>query len=865
MFVKSFFELFSLLLFVSTCIISAQPITEIKQLPPLNEPRSRQIDVKHIALDLQFDWKKKQAFGATTITFSPLNLTSEISLDAGKLTINSILLNGKSLKFNYDGGDENDNLKISLDRVYQANETIIIKIDYHTNYVNEIDPNTLSGGGNTGKGLRFSQPTSNDPIKPREIWSAGEPNTNRYWFPSFDSPNDLRTTDFTATVDNNLTVISNGRLIETKNNSDGTKTFHYKTETPYPNHLTSFIVGEHINVKQNFEGIELNNFGYPKEKEWVAATTERLPDMVKFFSEKTGLKYPHPGYSQVFVQDIGGFSANNSVSTITENMVDDYGTHADFFYLWDLTEAEALARQWFGNHIFAADWSEVWLDKSFARYFNGLYHEHSNGRDEWLMYVHNFDQNAYLGDWSGGYRRPIVTKNYDDAFAFANDNYSTFRGSVVLNMLHHELGEENWWKVIRHYVKNNGGKSVTTKDFQNSVKAVTNNPMDWFFNQWIYKMGHPVFEVSKKYENGKLTVSIIQTQSPDKSNEYPQADFFQGKIDIEIDGKIETVSLKPQTENDFTFNLPNPPKFVNFDYESAWLKEVKFEKSSSEFLAQLQYSKDVLARSDALFELVKRSKSVQISAEEKSNLKSVLRSIITSTSYWRFRNRVMAQLQSLIGNNSLDEATIELLLTVIKNDRSWTRSAAIGFLGTTNDPKFADLYLSYLNDPSDRVIAAAAVALGKTMSPKAFDALTKLVKKPSMKSQSLLSALAGLKALGDPRGFDLAREVLSDLNLHRWRLPSIPPSWDYRNSAVDLIVSLGKGEAVFPMIFDRFKKSMAENDIEGIFNNIMLITMLADPRGQEAFELLKAKYKDDANAMAAVNQYETQFKETTKK
>lgn len=865
MYLKLFFALFSLFLLVSNHNISAQQPAEIKKLPPLNQPRERKIDVKNVALDLRFDWQKKQAFGTATITFSPLIPTDKISLDAAMMEINSVSSNGKSLKFDYEGGEKDDNLKISLDRVYQANETVNVKINYRTNYVNELDPNTMSGGGNTGKGLKFSQPTSNDPIKPREIWSPGEPNSNRYWFPSFDSPNDLRNTEFTATVDKNLTVISNGRLIETKENLDGTKTFHYKTDTPYPNHLTSFVVGEQINVKQNFDGIELNNFGYPKEKEWVAATTERLPDMVKFFSEKTGVKYPHPGYSQVFVQDIGGFSANNSVSTITENMVDDYGTHADYFYLWDLTEAEALARQWFGNHIFAADWSEIWLDKSFARFFNGLYTEHRNGRDEWLMYVHNFDQNAYLGDWNGGYRHPIVTKNYDDAYTFANDNYSTFRGSVVLNILHHELGEENFWKVIRHYVKNNGGKSVTTKDFQNSVKAVTNDSMDWFFDQWVYKMGHPVFEVSKKYENGKLSVFVIQTQSPDKSNEYPQADFFQGKIDIEIDGKIETVWLKPQTENDFTFNLPNPPKFVNFDYESVWLKEVKYEQNSAELLAQLQYSKDVLARSTALFELVKRAKSNQFSAKEKTNFQNVLQQIITGDSYWRFRSRVMGQLQGLIGKNPLDEATIEMLLSVIKKDKSWTRAAAIGFLGTTNDPKFADLYLSYLNDSSDRVISAAAVALGKTKSPKAFDALAKLVNKPSMKSQSLLSALAGLKELGDPRGFDIAYKSLSDLNLHRWRLPSFPPSWDFRPLAVDLIASLGKSETVFPMIFERFKKSMDENDIEGIFNNTLLITILADPRGQEAFEMLKAKYKDDANAMSAVNQYEIQFKEAIKK
>ena len=78
-------------------------------------------------------------------------------------------------------------------------------------------------------------------------------------------------------------------------------------DTPYANYLTSFVVGEYVDVKQNFAGIELHSFGYPDETEAVAATVVRLPDMVKFYSEVTGVKYPYPSYSQVFVQDLPGW------------------------------------------------------------------------------------------------------------------------------------------------------------------------------------------------------------------------------------------------------------------------------------------------------------------------------------------------------------------------------------------------------------------------------------------------------------------------------------------------------------------------------------------------------------------------------
>ena len=97
-------------------------------------------------------------------------------------------------------------------------------------------------------------------------------------------------------------------------------------------------------------------------------------------------------------------------------MIDDYRTHAEWFYLWDITEAETLAHQWFGNYLTCRDWSQIWLNKGFAHYFSGLYNEHKNGREEFLLYQVFFDQNSfYLNDWNSGIRHPVVTRNYDNA------------------------------------------------------------------------------------------------------------------------------------------------------------------------------------------------------------------------------------------------------------------------------------------------------------------------------------------------------------------------------------------------------------------------------------------------------------------
>ncbi len=862
-----------LLLLVNGLTAQSQPSANPpgkKSLPPAHWIRSRTIDVKHLALDLQFDWQKKQAYGTTAITLAPFTRSNKIALDAAKLTINAVTLaNGKTLPYTYDGSERDDALAITLDHEYQAGEDLTVKITYRTNWINHADPNGL--WGSYGKGIRFFEPTTTEPKKRQQIWSMGEPEANRYWFPGYDSPNDFRTTEFTATVAQPLTAISNGKLVATKNNSDGTRTFYWKMDTPYANYLTSFVIGEYVDVKQNYEDIELHSFGYPDEVEAVKASVVRLPDMVKFFSELTGLKYPYPSYSQIFVQDSPGGMENITASTITENMIDDDRTHAEWFYFWDRVEAHELAHQWFGNYLTTRDWGHIWLNEAFAQYLDALYSEYKNGHEEFLLYQLMPDQNVYLGDWNSGIRHPVVTRHYDNAESFTRDNYSYVRGEAVLHMLRKHLGEDNWRKAVRHYVKANANKLVTTEDLRRAVEEATGESMEWFFDQWLYQMGHPVFVVTKSYDEAKkqLTLNVKQTQKIVPNDAYPQVEFFKGKVEVEIDERIETVWLEAQAENIFTFAAAQQPKLVNFDFESTWIKEVTFEKSPDELVYQLLNDKDVLARRWAMSELTKAVKGEKTSTETKQKIYAGFRQVISSKAYWRLRFSALGFLQSLLAPLTetkpvaLDEATVKMLLTAAKDESGWVRTNALNFLGMTRDPKYADLYLSYFNDPADRVINAAANALGKTKSPKAFEALAKLPNKPSWKNQSLISALNGLKELGDPRGVDIAFKAISDRHSPHWNLAT--PVWDYRLAAAVTLAALGKSDIAYPMIFERFKKSMEENDYNDIFTNVLIITTLADVRGLEVFELLKAKFKDDANAMMAVNQCETQLKAAIKK
>lgn len=859
----AFFLLF-LLTFAQIAV--ARPIFEfpyfqtdakVKKLPPVNYIRSREIDVKNVSIDLRFDWEKEQAFGTTTLTLAPFKDLQKFYLDAASMTINSVTLEGgAALKFNYDGKKDNDNLEILLDRIYKSGENLSVKVDYRTNYVNTADAETAIGS--FGRGLRFIKPTADNPNKPYQIWSQGETEFNRYWFPSYDTPNDFRTSELKATVAKNFTVISNGKLMEVKENTDNTRTFHWKMDTPYTNYLTSIVVGEYADVKQDYDGIPISNYGYTNETKEVAATVKNLPDMVRFFSEKTGVKYPYPKYAQTMVEDFGGGMENISATTMIEQMIHDERELLDQDS--DSLQAHELAHQWFGDYVTCRDWGQIWLNESFATYFDALYNEKSKGHDDFLYNNVRSNQNAYYDAWMNGNRHPIVTKFYANKDAMF-DTYAYPRGGAVLHMLRKHLGEENWWKAINHYLTSNANQPVSTEDFRIAIEETTGQSMDWFFDQWLYKMGHPIFEVSTNYTDAKkqLTIRVKQTQKIDLLNEFPQVEFFQTWVDVEIDNKIERIWIKPQAENTFTFAVGNKPNLVNFDYEGTLIKELKFAKSVDELVYQMAKDRDILGRSWALDELAKLAKTDKTSAADKEKIMTAMLVAADTDSSWIIRRAAIGRIQEIIAPEQrsgtapvkLDDATANILLKAAKDEKSLIRADALSLLGATRDAKYAELYLTALNDRSYAVIDSAAVALGYTKNAKAFDALSKLLDQPSWKGRIQAAGLNGLAALEDKRSLELGFKYAADKTV----------SSNVRNTALTIVASTGKGDArAFPLIFEAFKKSLDSGDFNGLFSSIQSFIKLADPRGQQAFDLMKEKFKTQSNILGFVMFFEAQFK-----
>ncbi|MCO6511958.1 MAG: DUF3458 domain-containing protein [Aridibacter famidurans] len=835
-----------------------------KVLPPTQYIRSRDFDTKHISLDLRFNWDTEQTIGIEEFTFSPLkDGFTDLVLDAALMEFGSVRIkDGEDLAFDYD--EENSKLTIRFEEPMNRGDDLTVVIEYTTKGTTV--PSGLGFGG--GGGLKFIKPTAKDPTRPMQIWSQGETEYNRYWFPSYDYPNDFRTTELKATVKKPLTVISNGALVETKENTDGTRTFHWKMDTPYTNYLTSIVVGEYTEVKGNYLDVPISTWVYPQWKRQGEVTAKRLPAMVKFYSEKLGIKYPYSKYAQTIAYEFGGGMENITATTQTDEMIIDERTELDTD--WDGLQAHELVHQWFGNWVTCRDWSEIWLNESFATYLEALWMLESKGKDEFLWNEVKGSQDQYFGAWNQGNRRPIVTKNYANPDAVF-DSYAYPRGGAVLHMLRKQLGDANFWRSISHYLRSNSNQPVSTEDLRIAIEETTGQSMDAFFDQWLYRMGHPIFEVSKSWDRDESTLKLTvkQAQVMDVLNPYPQVRFFRTPVDIEIvtqDGKrVETVYVEAKDINEFTFeDVDSEPLLVDFDNEGTLIKEVRFEKSTEELVYQLRNDNDVLGRRWALERLTEAAGDDSADSEDRTKILSELRASAESDPFWRMRREAISSLRALlvpegepgvpVTGVDLDAETRAVLARAADDDSSLVRTEAIAMLGTTSDEAFVPKYVRAIaSDRSYEVVTVAANALAKTKDKGAYAILWKLAQTESWRDNLMVAGLNALVVLGDRNALDLG---------YKFGAEKAPPS-PRKTAALNVIAEYGKGDPrAFPLIFDNFKQALESSDFNGIFSGFEALIKLGDPRGQEAFDLAKEKFGSNQNLVRFIGQFEERFKKS---
>ncbi len=712
----------------------------------------RPADVRHVKLVLTLDFEQETVSGTAYTTFAALyEEVKTVTFDAVELSIENITVDGKRLSYTIT----DKKLTVTLDRVYFNGEVFTVAVAYHAK------PRT---------GMHFVKPAPEDPTRPGQAWSFGQPRYHSHWFPCHDAPNDRATTEIIVTVPSQFLTVSNGNLLEVIDNGT-TKTHHWLHDIPHAAYLISLVVCDFAVIEDTYNGKPVTYYVRKDRKDDAPFLMGKTPQMMQFFSEFTGTEYPYDKYAQTVVEIYTGAMEHTTATTHSFMLLMDKKAALDT----DMVPvvAHELAHQWFGDLVTCRDWSNGWLNEGFATYFENMWNEHDLGRDAFKQSMLRMKE--WYMDEDKHYRRPIVYHVFhDDGFELF-DGHMYGKGAWVLHMLRHQLGEEAFKRAVKTYLERFREKEVITADLERTFEQSTGRSLAQYFQQWVYSGGYPEFELHYAWdsEHKLAKVKIKQTQKVDEltpcfvtpvdldftvptSDEAAKDEHTKATITVPM---RVTVGEDGQVEQSFYISLEREPLMVRIDPESWLLKSLKFERSTKMLRYQLAYDPDTLGRSDAATALGDKDDDESLEA---------LKIALYNDPFWGVRAAAAAALGTM-NNEKAQTVLIEALEQLDPTQFSRARIAiadALGKFQATLRPELAQRSATALRDilengdVSYRVESAAAAALGKTRVEEGVALLTKLIERPSWMSIVQRGIFAGLGESTDNSAVDVITSYL---------------------------------------------------------------------------------------------------------
>jgi aminopeptidase N len=639
------------------------------------------------------DYSKSYLYGKAWITLKPhFYPTDSLTLDAKGMEFKKIAVvkgsQQKELKYDYNDWQ----VKIKLDKTYKGNESYTIFIDYIAK-PDEFEQRYAGVQVLGIKGMYFINPRGEDPNKPTQIWTQGETESNSAWFPTIDKPNQKTTEEITVTVPSKYVTLSNGKLVSQKKNADGTRTDYWKMDLPHAPYLFFLGVGDYAIVKDKYKDKQVNYYVEPAYASVAKRIFGNTPEMIAFYSRITGVEYPWPKYDQITGRDyVAGAMENTSATIHQEGAQQDARQLADD-NSWEMVIAHELFHQWFGDYVTTESWSNITLNESFANYSETLWSEYKYGKDA------GDDQS--FGDMQGylqgnNAKKDLVRFFYNDK-EDVFDGVSYNKGGRILHMLRNYVGDSAFFKALNLYLTTNKFKSAEAQQLRLAFEEVTGKDLNWYWNQWYYGSGHPVLDINYSYDGQAKKAQVIITQTqPDKVFKLPVAiDIYNGanktRQRIWTQNKVDT----------FSFAVSSKPDLVNFDGDKILLCTKKENKTLDEYIHQYKYAATFLDRREA----------IDFASKNQSDAKAVaLLKTAINDKYPGLRSFTIGRLD--LKNENVKKEVENTLVEIAKNDpRRLVKAAAIAKLAQYNNPQYASLFKSAVNDSSYTVSGYALDAL----------------------------------------------------------------------------------------------------------------------------------------------------------
>lgn len=818
-----------------------------KQRPVYHPSETILTDLIHTKLEVNFDWSKSRMNGIATITAKPHFYASDsLILDAKGMDILKVQLDNKDLTYSYDSSF----LKIKLNKTYTRNDKYTLVI----NYVAKPDERTTGGSAaiSSDKGLYFINPKGEDKSKMPQIWTQGETEASSVWFPTIDSPNAKTTQEIFITVEDKFITLSNGKMVSSKKNANGTRTDHWKQDLPHAPYLFMMGVGEFKVVKDSYtrpDGtkMEVNYIVEPEWEQYAKSIFGETPNMIKHFSELLGFEYAWDKYHQIVVRDYVSGAMENTGAVVFGDYA--YKTDRELLDGNDQsTIAHELFHHWFGDLVTCESWSNLTLNESFANYSQYLWDEHRFGLDEADYQAEGEADGYYQTGQAQGYH-DLVWFSYDDKEQMF-DGHSYNKGGRILHMLRNYLGDDAFFAGVKNYLHSNKFKPAEFHQLRIAFEEVSGEDLNWFFDQWYLGSGHPILDVNQTInaEKGTVTVNVKQNQNLELSPIY--------KLPMQIavfdsNGKHIHKVVMDQLEQSFELPFNGTLKSVVFDYQQMLLAKIRETKPTEQYIFQYYNGERYKARKDGLLFGTK--------GKEQNGQQLILDAL--NDPFWSIRLLAIEKAVKL--NEENKSKGLALIKDLAMNDAtSQVRSSALNFLANSMEGEAVEIiYIDRIEkDQSYLVITTALKNLGKINPEKAMLKAKVLEAERSSKMLTGVAQLYG--AYGDKDKYAFFETALRGSLLQGFDQLSVMNSMTYFltrqepemiNQSFELYAYLKKDGGFYTQMFipqnisyliSMFDAKIAELDEEIEVHEKNKDVQYADEarRKRKAFVDLKAKF-----------------------
>ncbi|NTU84431.1 MAG: M1 family metallopeptidase [Chloroflexales bacterium] len=427
-------------------------------------------DAQHYTIDLAVDFGTNTLSGASTMQALATSDLASFDLDFLGLDVSAVMVNGADAIFSRSGQE----LKITPASPITAGGTFSVTVAYagvpqpYPDPALELFPAT-TGWKKWGDSV---------------IAAVGQPDGSMAWFPSNNHPSDKATYTFRITVDDPQVVVANGVLREIIPVDADTSTYVWEMAEPMATQVAMVAIGEFERFDSKApNGVPIRNYFLKGTSQTVIDSFDVTDDMMVFVSSILG-DYPFAEYGSLIVPE---FINRSALETQTLSVFDDYAPDGPD----QLTMVHELAHQWYGNTLSVGDWSQLWLHEGFARYFEALWLEKTQGVEAYnanirTQYETQLGYGVQMAASQGVAPKPgqvIPPVNPGLRIIFL-PTYTG--GSLALHNLRMEVGDEAFFKILRTFYEEHRKKPVVTADFIATAEKVAGRDLGAVWDTWLY-------------------------------------------------------------------------------------------------------------------------------------------------------------------------------------------------------------------------------------------------------------------------------------------------------------------------------------------------------------------------------------------